>query len=83
MARSPWRSRGCATEAAPAALAADDPAHERVVALLRKRHGQLAQIRQAMRLRALLEVWLYVHVPLTVMLLAALSAHILSVFYYW
>ena len=36
-----------------------------------------------MRLKALLEVWLYVHVPLTIMLLAALTAHIVSVFYYW
>ena len=36
-----------------------------------------------MRLRALLEVWLFVHVPLTVALLAALTAHIVSVFYYW
>ena len=35
------------------------------------------------RLKALLEVWLYVHVPLTVALLAALTAHIVSVFYYW
>ena len=33
--------------------------------------------------KALLEVWLYVHVPVTVMLLAALTAHIVSVFYYW
>ena len=36
-----------------------------------------------MRLRALLEVWLYVHIPATIALLAALTAHIISVFYYW
>ena len=60
-----------------------DPLHERVVVLLRKRDGQLEQIRRHMRLKAMLEVWLYVHVPLTVMLLAALTAHIVSVFYYW
>ena len=63
--------------------AAIDPAHERVVVLLRKREAQLEQIRRHMRLKAMLEVWLYVHVPLTVMLLAALTAHIVSVFYYW
>jgi len=31
----------------------------------------------------LLEVWLFVHVPLTFVLLAALFAHIISVFFYW
>jgi hypothetical protein len=36
-----------------------------------------------MRIKALLEVWLYVHVPATFALLAALTAHIISVFYYW
>jgi hypothetical protein len=30
-----------------------------------------------------LEVWLYVHVPLTAALLVALATHILSVFLYW
>jgi len=75
------RSRDCRTDAALEAL--NEGADERVVALLRKRQAQLVQIRRHMRLRALLEVWLYAHVPLTVMLLAALTAHIVSVFYYW
>jgi len=91
VARLTGRYRTCRTDRALVALAgpadAPDvplaPEHERVVALLRKRQGQLAQIRRHMRLRALLEVWLYVHVPLTVLLLAALTAHIVSVFYYW
>jgi hypothetical protein len=86
IARLTGRYRGCRTEAAIGALerrAPADPALERVVGLLRKRAGQLEQIRRHMRFKALLEVWLYVHVPLTVMLLAALTAHIVSVFYYW
>lgn len=91
MARLTGRFRHCRTEQALHALAglmdgvgdALDPLQERVVGLLRKRDGQLEQIRRQMRLKALLEVWLYVHVPLTVMLLAALTAHIISVFYYW
>jgi hypothetical protein len=33
--------------------------------------------------RARMSVWLYFHVPLTLALLAALMAHILSVFLYW
>ncbi|HWK41190.1 MAG TPA: hypothetical protein VNR60_04600 [Croceibacterium sp.] len=78
--------RDCRTAAALALFdrhGASDPAHERVAALLRKRQAQLDQIRRHMRLRALLEIWLYIHVPLTVALLAALTAHIVSVFYYW
>ena len=82
-ARLSGRYRDCRTARALAALDGDDPAHERVLPLLRKRQAQLAQIRRHLRLRAMLEVWLYVHVPLTVMLLAALTAHIVSVFYYW
>ncbi len=75
------RYRNCRTDLALEALG--EAADERVTALLRKRQAQLAQIRQHLRIRALLEIWLYVHVPLTVMLLAALTAHIVSVFYYW
>ena len=33
--------------------------------------------------RALLEIWLYVHIPLTFVLIAALLAHVISVFFYW
>ncbi|WAT16835.1 hypothetical protein OZN62_07725 [Aurantiacibacter sp. MUD11] len=60
-----------------------DEATDKVVKLLRKRRAQLDQIRRQMKLRALLDVWLYVHVPVTIALLAALTAHIISVFYYW
>ena len=91
IARLSGRYRNCRTEQALHVLAgpmdgigdAPNPEHERVIVLLRKRDAQLEQIRRQMRLKALLEVWLYVHVPLTVMLLAALTAHIVSVFYYW
>ena len=43
----------------------------------------LRRIRRDVRLQGLLEIWLYVHVPLSFALLAALMAHILSVFIYW
>ncbi|MCL6251498.1 hypothetical protein M3P36_10650 [Altererythrobacter sp. KTW20L] len=55
----------------------------KVLSLLRKREAQLDQIRRHLRLRAMLEVWLYIHVPVTIALLGALTAHIVSVFYYW
>jgi hypothetical protein len=86
VARLTGRYHDCRTEAAVAAFA-DGPtrreAEDRVVALLGRRMGQLRQIRRHMRLKAMLEVWLYVHVPATIALLGALTAHIVSVFYYW
>lgn len=56
---------------------------ERAYGLLQRRAAQLGQIRRQMRLRALLDIWLYVHIPATVALLGALTAHVISVFYYW
>lgn len=55
----------------------------RVHALLTRRAEQLAQIRRVLRIRALIEVWLFIHIPATIALLAALTAHVVSVFYYW
>lgn len=60
----------------------DDPM-ERVDALLSRKVAALGRLRRHLKLKALLEVWLYVHVPMTFALIAALSAHIISVFFYW
>ena len=51
--------------------------------LLERKEAALAQARRHIGMKAQLELWLYVHVPVTVALLAALAAHILSVFLYW
>jgi hypothetical protein len=78
--------RNCRTEAAIAAFSEvrnKTEAEDRVRALLGKRIAQLQQIRRHLKLKAMLEVWLYVHVPATIALLGALTAHIVSVFYYW
>jgi hypothetical protein len=56
---------------------------EAVTALLERKSAALSRIRQHLRIKALLEIWLYVHVPLTFALIAALAAHIVSVFFYW
>ncbi len=77
------RYPGCATARALGGLGSGSEAEARVAALLEKRREQLAQIRGALRIRALLEVWLFVHIPLTIALIAALTAHVISVFYYW
>ncbi|HEX6376374.1 MAG TPA: hypothetical protein VFZ91_11715 [Allosphingosinicella sp.] len=56
---------------------------ENVIGLLERKAAALARIRSHLRIKALLEIWLYVHVPLTFALIAALAAHIVSVFFYW
>ena len=81
----------CATTAAQDAIRhrigtrpdiAADPL-DRVDALLERKAGMLVRLRRHMRLKAFLEVWLHVHVPITFALIAALAAHIVSVFFYW
>jgi hypothetical protein len=61
----------------------EEQALEQVVGLLEKKAAALQRLRGYIRRRALLEVWLFVHIPLTFVLLAALIAHIISVFFYW
>ena len=56
---------------------------ETVVKLLERKLAALDRIRRHLKIRAMLEVWLYVHVPITFALIAALVAHIVSVFFYW
>ncbi|OSZ72208.1 hypothetical protein CAP39_02280 [Sphingomonas sp. IBVSS1] len=51
--------------------------------LLERKEAALAQARRHIAMKARLELWLYIHVPVTIALLAALFAHILSVFLYW
>jgi len=43
----------------------------------------LSNIRRHLQLKAQLEIWLYFHVPVTFALIAALTAHVVSVFFYW
>lgn len=83
LARLTARYPGCATARARAGMTGHSEAEDRVRALLERRLAQLGQIRGSLRIRALLEVWLFVHIPLTVALIAALTAHVISVFYYW
>lgn len=66
-------------------LATGDEAEaiDKVADLLERKHAALDRIRKHLRIKAMLEVWLYVHVPATFALIAALAAHIVSVFYYW
>lgn len=87
MARLSGRYSNCATAAALRTLSlsngSDREARDKVVGLLKQKEAALTRLRRHLKIRALLEIWLYVHVPLTFALIAALSAHIISVFFYW
>jgi hypothetical protein len=56
---------------------------KKLLDLLARRRDLAARVNRDIRLQARLQIWLYVHVPLTFALLAALTAHIVSVFIYW
>ncbi|HEY9092387.1 hypothetical protein [Parasphingorhabdus sp.] len=63
-------------------MGGDDPL-DKVDALLEKKEATLARVRRHLKLKALLQVWLFIHVPMTFALIASLTAHIISVFFYW
>ena len=76
------RHRGCATARALRGIRRSDGV-EKVQSLLERKSAMLARLRRHLQLKAMLEVWLYVHVPATFALIAALTAHITSVFFFW
>ena len=62
-----------------------DPAIERLkqlLELLTRRNDLAKRVNQDVQMHARLQLWLYLHVPLTGALLAALAAHIVAVFLY-
>jgi hypothetical protein len=56
---------------------------QRLIVFLCRRQAVLRRIRRNIKLQGWLKFWLYIHVPLTVALLAALVLHIVSTFIYW
>ncbi len=73
-----------------AALRAETPSHSgednpiaRLDGLLARKEVKIIRLRKHLQYKARLEIWLYFHVPLTFALIAALSTHIVSVFFYW
>lgn len=56
----------------------------RQLLMLLGRKAELVQrARTDVQYKAMMDIWLYVHVPLTFALMVALVAHIISVFFYW
>ena len=54
-----------------------------LVSAMTRKSMLVDRVRRDLRYRALMELWLYAHVPLSFALLAALIAHVISVFYFW
>jgi hypothetical protein len=61
----------------------DGESAQKLLDLIARRRDLTARINRDIKLHAQMQIWLYFHVPLTFALLAALLAHILSVFIYW
>jgi hypothetical protein len=80
---------GCATAAALASIdgGADELPPERLETirqiriLLDEKARMLARVRRDVSYKAMMDIWLYLHVPLSFALLAALLAHIVAVFF--
>lgn len=89
--RPPWQRRSPALSAeewvADVLSRTTDPDQvqpwRRLLELLGRRQAVLKRLQRDIRYQARLEIWLYLHVPLTFALLAALLAHVVSVFFYW
>src|SRR5687767_145830 len=64
----------------------DDKASEalrKLIDLLSRKKSLATRVARDIQFQSLMEIWLYVHVPLSLALLAALTAHIVAVFFYW
>lgn len=85
------RQKDCPTAAAVKRLralgknlkSAQSRHHRELYSLLLRRESLVARARQAVMLKARLEIWQFLHVPLSVALLTALVAHVFSIYFYW
>jgi len=55
----------------------------KLIDVLSRKKTLATRVARDIQLQALMEIWLYIHVPLSIGLLAALTAHIVSVLFYW
>jgi hypothetical protein len=51
--------------------------------LIGQKGSMMRQLRRELQIKAFMDGWLYLHVPLSFALLAALIVHVVSVFFYW
>jgi hypothetical protein len=57
--------------------------HRDLYSIMLRREILINRVRRDISLRAKLEIWLYLHVPLAIALVVAVAAHMFSIFYYW
>ncbi len=62
---------------------ADARKHQELYGMILRKERLVARARKDIRFKAIMDLWLFFHVPLSVALLAALVAHIVAVFFYW
>lgn len=55
----------------------------RLLGMLTRKEALLRRARRDIQLMTLLQIWLYVHVPLTCALLVGIAAHVIAVFFHW
>ncbi len=58
-------------------------AMRKLIDMISRKKALATKVARDMQYQAMMEIWLYVHVPLSFALLAALIAHIVSSFFYW
>lgn len=88
--RASGKQRNCPTAAALKFFRAelrtvDNTSHEallNLISVLERKNALLHRIRRQIRHKTIMQGWLYLHIPFTFALFAALTAHIVSVFYY-
>lgn len=54
-----------------------------MVSVLSRKAEIAERLRRDLSYKAIMDVWLWIHVPLTLGLIATLAAHVLIVFFYW
>ena len=54
-----------------------------LIDILSRKRALATRVARDIQYQAIMEIWLYIHVPLSIGLLAALIGHIISVFFYW
>ena len=57
--------------------------HQDLYSMMLRKERLVGRARTDIRYKAIMDIWLFFHVPLSVALLAALVAHIVAVFFYW
>jgi len=58
-------------------------AMRKLIDLMSRKKSLATKVARDMQYQAMMEIWLYIHVPLSFALLAALIAHVTSSFFYW